>query len=154
MTILSIDIGTTTGWCIRAGSATVSGTIDLSPGRFQGGGMRFLRFRAWLVEMHTQTPFRVVYFEEVRAHKGTDAAHIYGGLMAILTSFCEEQHIPYKGVPVQTIKKFMTGKGNAGKPEMIAAARKFGFSPIDDNEADAIGILLWALEQPEVKALS
>ena len=74
-------------------------------------------------------------------------------LMAILTSFCEENKIPYQGVPVQTIKKFMTGKGNAGKPEMIAAARKFGFSPVDDNEADAIGILLWALEQPEAKAL-
>jgi len=29
---------------------------------------------------------------------------------------------------------------------MINAARKRGFSPVDDNEADAIAILLWAIE--------
>ena len=29
---------------------------------------------------------------------------------------------------------------------MIAAVRARGYSPVDDNEADAIAILLWALE--------
>ncbi len=29
---------------------------------------------------------------------------------------------------------------------MIAAARKRGFSPADNNEADAIAILHWAIE--------
>jgi hypothetical protein len=28
---------------------------------------------------------------------------------------------------------------------MIAAARARGFSPADDNEADAIALLLWAI---------
>ena len=32
------------------------------------------------------------------------------------------------------------------KEAMIAAARSRGFSPADDNEADAIAILFWALE--------
>ena len=39
-----------------------------------------------------------------------------------------------------------TGKGNANKDAMIAAARARGFTPTDDNEADAIAILLWAIE--------
>ena len=39
-----------------------------------------------------------------------------------------------------------TGKGNANKDAIIAAARARGFSPVDDNEADAIAILLWAME--------
>ena len=38
---------------------------------------------------------------------------------------------PNRGVPVGTIKRHVTGKGNA---------------PVDDNEADAIALLLWALE--------
>ena len=38
------------------------------------------------------------------------------------------------------------GKGNADKQAMIAAVRERGFEPGDDNEADAIAILLWALE--------
>ena len=54
--------------------------------------------------------------------------------------------IPYQGVPVGTIKRLITGKGNADKAAVIAAVRARGFSPADDNEADAIAILLWAIE--------
>ena len=54
--------------------------------------------------------------------------------------------MPYQGVPVGTIKRHATGKGNAPKEAMIAAARGRGFSPADDNEADAIALLLWAVE--------
>ena len=52
--------------------------------------------------------------------------------------------LAYQGVPVGTIKRFATGKGNADKAAVIAALRERGFSPTDDNEADAIAILLWA----------
>ena len=60
-----------------------------------------------------------VYFEEVRRHMGVDSAHVYGGLLATLTAWCEHHQIPYQGVPVGTIKKNATGKGNASKDEMI-----------------------------------
>jgi Holliday junction resolvasome RuvABC endonuclease subunit len=66
--------------------------------------------------------------------------------MATLTSWAELRGIPYEGVPVGTIKRHATGKGNADKEAMIAAARERGFSPADDNEADAIAILHWAIE--------
>jgi hypothetical protein len=64
-----------------------------------------------------------VYFEEVRRHAGVDAAHAYGGFMAHLTAWCEHHQIPYQGVPVGTIKKHATGKGNANKDQMIGAVR-------------------------------
>ena len=44
--------------------------------------------------------------EEVRRHAGTDAAHVYGGLMATLTAWAELRGVPYEGVPVGTIKRF------------------------------------------------
>jgi len=66
--------------------------------------------------------------------------------MAVLTAWAEMRGVPYQGVPVGTIKKSATGKGNASKAMMIEAARKRGFFPKDDNEADAIAILLWALK--------
>ncbi|MDD9929155.1 MAG: hypothetical protein OXR03_25290, partial [Rhodospirillaceae bacterium] len=91
-------------------------------------------------------PVAAIWFEEGRRHVGTDAAHGFGGLMASLTSWAEIRGIPYQGVPVGTIKKHATGKGNAPKQAMIDAARARGFSPADDNEADAIAILFWALE--------
>jgi Holliday junction resolvasome RuvABC endonuclease subunit len=82
----------------------------------------------------------------VRRHVGTDAAHVFGGLLASLTAWAETTGVPYQSVPVGTIKQHVTGKGNAPKEAMIAAARARGFSPADDNEADAIAILLWAIE--------
>lgn len=143
MTILALDLGTTTGWALSAGGIIMSGTWNLEPSRYDGGGMRFVKFKSRLNEIHAANAVEHVGFEEVRRHAGTDAAHVYGGLMAVLTEWCESHapKIPYEGIPVGTIKKFATGNGRAGKPLMIAAARSWGFEPTDDNEADALALL-------------
>ena len=147
-TILALDLGTTTGWAIRDfGGLITSGTVSFKPSRYDGGGMRYLRFTNWLTELDRLSgPIEAIYYEEVRRHAGTDAAHVFGGLLAVLTSWGELRGVPYQGVPVGTIKKHASGKGNANKQAMIDAARKRGFNPADDNEADAIAILLWAIE--------
>jgi len=147
-TILALDLGTTTGWAIRGYDGLItSGTASFKPGRYDGGGMRYLRFTNWLTEIDRLSgPIETIHFEEVRRHAGTGAAHVYGGLMASLTSWGELRGVPYEGVPVGTIKKYLTGQGNANKQAMIDAAGKRGFNPADDNEADAIAILLWAIE--------
>ena len=147
-TILALDLGTTTGWALRGFDGLItSGTASFKPGRYDGGGMRYLRFTNWLTEIDRLSgPIEAIYFEEVRRHAGTDAAHVFGGLLAVLTSWAELRGVPYQGVPVGTIKRHVTGHGNAPKQAMIDAARQRGFSPADDNEADAIAILLWAIE--------
>jgi hypothetical protein len=61
-------------------------------------------------------------------------------------AWAETTSVSYQGVPIGTIKRHVTGTGNASKEAMFAAARARGFSPADDNEADAIAILLWATE--------
>jgi hypothetical protein len=147
-TILALDLGTTTGWALRAPDGLItSGTVSFRPSRYDGGGMRYLRFTNWLTELDQLSgPIAAIWYEEVRRHAGTDAAHVYGGLMATLTAWAELRGVPYQGVPVGTIKRHATGKGNVGKEAMVAAMRGRGFSPADDNEADAIAVLLWALE--------
>ena len=147
-TILALDLGTTTGWAIRAFDGLItSGTVSFKPGRFDGGGMRYLRFTDWLTEIDRLSgPIEAIFYEEVRAHRGVDASHVYGGLMATLTAWAELRGVPYAGVPVGTIKRHATGHGNANKQAMSDVARARGFSPADDNEADAIALLLWAIE--------
>jgi Holliday junction resolvasome RuvABC endonuclease subunit len=147
-TLLALDLGTSTGWAVRtAGEVILSGTVSFRPSRYDGGGMRYLRFRAWLDELAEDAGgLAAIWFEEVRRHIGTDAAHAYGGFLATLTAWAEARGVPYQGVAVGTIKRHAAGKGNANKLAMIAAVRARGFSPADDNEADAIAILLWALE--------
>lgn len=147
--ILALDLGTTTGWALRpTGGPIAHGWMSLKGGRYEGGGMRYLRFSRWLHEIYgTAGDINAVYFEEVRRHASTDAAHVYGGLMATLTAWCESRNIPYSGVPVGTIKKHATGKGNAGKDDILAAMQALGHPVTDDNEADALALLNWALEQ-------
>jgi Holliday junction resolvasome RuvABC endonuclease subunit len=116
--------------------------------RFEGGGMIFLRFKRWLTELKSScNGLDAIYFEEVRKHLGIDAAHKYGGFLAQLTSWCEHHQIPYQGVAVGTIKKHITGKGNASKAEVIEAIKSKGFAPIDDNEADSLALLDFTMKQ-------
>jgi hypothetical protein len=147
-TLLALDLGTTTGWALRNHHGLVlSGTVSFRPSRYDGGGMRYLRFTNWLTELDQLSgPIAAIWYEEVRRHVGTDASHVYGGLMATLTAWAELRGVPYAGVPVGAIKLHATGKGNAPKEAMIAAARARGFDPGDDNEADALAILFWAIE--------
>ena len=149
--LLALDLGTTTGWALRTPECQIAhGFMSFKSQRFEGGGMRYLRFRRWLTEMKSTVAgtqgIGAVYFEEVRRHLGVDAAHVYGGLLATLTAWCEHHQIPYQGVPVGTIKRHVTGKGNASKGEVIAAMRARGHAVTDDNEADALAILHWAME--------
>ena len=148
--VLALDLGGATGWALRGHDGHItSGTVEFRNDRWQGGGMRFLRFRKWLTEVkHASDGLDQVAFEEVRSHAGTDAAHLFGKWLAILTAWCEHHSIAYQGVPVGTIKRFATGRGNADKAAMVAAMRARGFRPSDDNEADALAILLWALDAP------
>ena len=157
--VLALDLGTTTGWALRLADLSVThGFISFKSQRFEGGGMRYLRFRRWLDEVLATTAGQsdpaalgAVYFEEVRRHLGVDAAHVYGGLLATLTAWCEHHQIPYQGVPVGTIKRHVTGKGNASKAEVLAAMRAKGFATSDDNEADALAVLQWGLSQQLVE---
>ena len=155
-TIFALDLGTITGWALRAPEGQIAhGFVSFKSQRFEGGGMRYLRFRRWLTEMKATVAgtqgLGAVYFEEVRRHMGVDAAHVYGGLLATLTAWCEHHQIPYQGVPVGTIKRHATGKGKAGKEEVIAAMRSRGFAPGCDNQADALALLDWALSQGGVQ---
>jgi Holliday junction resolvasome RuvABC endonuclease subunit len=59
-------------------------------------------------------------------------------MVGVLKCLCALQSIDLACYSASEIKKFATGKGNANKPEMIAAAVELGYNPQDDNEADAI----------------
>ena len=152
MNLLALDLGTTTGYCALINGVKTHDTVSFKPSRVSGGGERFLRFQRWLVDFGSANAVSEIVFEEVRRHRGTDAAHVYGGLLACLTAHCEAQQIAYTGYPVGEIKKFWTGKGNADKVAMIKTANEKGFTVSDDNEADAIAILHLHLDRINANA--
>ena len=152
MRVIALDLGTRTGFAIQSGRTTISGTMDFTPKRFESSAMRFVRFRQWITELVMDGPCHIA-FEEVRRHMGTDAAHCYGGLLAHLLEITEVNGIACEGIPVGTIKRHATGKGNAGKPLMIdAALNRWPHQDVqDDNHADALCLLDYILTRDKIR---
>lgn len=144
--ILGLDPALSCGWALldEDGQRVASGAWDLAPrGRWEGGGMPLLRLRAALLELLTAHPVRAIAYEEVRRHMSTDSAHSYGEIVGVVKLVGDGKRVPFTSIPVGTIKSRATGKGNAGKPEMIAAAlTRWGVACETDDEADA----LWCAE--------
>jgi crossover junction endodeoxyribonuclease RuvC len=144
MKILALDLGNKMGYALSNDGVISSGTIKHKNTKSLVGH-QYLHFRYWLGNvLFSFDSLDVIYYEDVRRHLGTDAAHVYGGYLATLQAFCCEKTIKLVPVAVGTIKKHWTGKGNANKYEMIKEARQRGFEPADDNEADALAILDYA----------
>jgi len=156
MIILTLDLGSNVGWALyNADNEQVisSNTQKFKAGKFDSPNKRWHDFGIWLKEIKQQYgEINSVYFEQVDflSSRSTAWPHFYGGLLAKLFDFCEHHNIMYSGVSVGTIKKHITGKGNAGKEQVIAAIRALGHAPCDDNEADALALMHYALDQEEL----
>ena len=143
MNILALDIATKTGWKTK----TASGTWDLKPNRGESEGMRVVRFKSKVKELVSMEGITIIAYERPAGmHKAS--IMVASEMVGVLKDLCIEMNINLACYSAQQIKKFATGKGNAGKPEMIEAAKKLGYSPVDDNEADAIH--LYHLAQKDV----
>ena len=142
-TILALDMATKTGWA----SPSTSGVEDFKKRAGDSRGMIFIRFEAWLNEIIDLVEPKMIVYERPHA-RGRAANEVLNGLLAFLTKVCEARQIQYTDCPSTTLKKFATGRGNAGKEQMMAAYReRWGSDPIDDNHADARWLLAWAQEQ-------
>lgn len=147
LTVLALDLGTITGWAVAPrGGVLRSGSFELQPSKLGGNGRRWIAFREWLTSTAREVGgVHAVYYEDVKNHAGTIAAHVYGGYLAMLEAWCAANNIPLHGVGVGTVKKHFTGNGAAKKPAMIAEAERRGIKVIDDNHADAIAILAYGV---------
>lgn len=151
MKILALDLGTTTGWAFYSGLPRwLHGAWKLAPKKHEDSGMRLVKLQNSLEQFKT---LDLIVYEEISFAQKGSAAVVYGELLGTLKLYAKANNIRYTGVPVGTIKKHATGKGNAGKDAMIDAAnKKFTFlqEPLgkkDHDIADALWILDWAINE-------
>jgi len=133
MNILALDIATNTGWKTK----TTSGVWNLKPNRGESEGMRVVRFKAKVNELIGLEDIDLIAYERPAGmHKSS--IMVASEMVGVLKDLCIEKNIELACYSANEIKKFATGKGNANKQMMIDKAIELGFSPQDDNEADAI----------------
>jgi len=76
------------------------------------------------------------------AFSRANQAHNLGGLGWIIRVMMTEENVPFTVVGTGQVKKFATGKGNAGKPEiMLGVFKRWGEELTNDNAADAFVLM-------------
>ena len=156
MVFLALDQATTTGWAVTDDSGNIlgSGVWHLADRKRTGEsrGMRYIRFETELNRAIEQWKPSLIVHEQTLL-RGGDATEIANGLKALILKAAVEHGIEVSCVHTSELKKWATGDGRAEKPAMIKAATGFRlfqwdgpeYHPlIDDNEADATLIALWA----------
>lgn len=148
MGVLFLDLGIRTGWAYKGPEDVVKSGVEYFPLPIQvdiysRGGTRFLKFHTWLKKILDELgDVTHVVYELVQGHRGATASNAYGGFMAILTMECHARSIVYQALPAKTLKKLMTGRGDANKQDMMEAVRQHGYDFNDDNEADALALMI------------
>ena len=152
--ILALDLGTRTGYAIRENGRVESGVQVFDVKRGESPGMRYIRFNRWLDDVcragldavfgRDGLAVGLIVYEQTH-HRGGAATEVAAGFATRAQEFCARHGLEHAAVHSATLKKFATGRGNAKKPEMIAAARqRFGYPVADDNEDDALWLLAYA----------
>lgn len=110
-------------------------TFTIGPGKHAVGDERLTMIRAQIMASLIVPPAVVVIEGPVLR---SQAALALGLLHGVIRAALMDDGIPYVLVPPATLKKYATGKGNAGKPEMaVALFKRFGLELGDDNQVDA-----------------
>lgn len=136
--ILALDLGTKTGWALRLQGRFEHGVQEFVVKRGESPGMRYVRFNRWLRETGTYATF-IAY--EAPHHRGGAATEVANGFATRVQEFCAEMGAEHTAVHTATLKKWLTGSGNAKKPEMMAAVAARWCAVETDDEADAIALL-------------
>ena len=156
LTVLALDLATTTGFAVLGGGLVTSGSVcfarrkgrKLTPDEHEG--IAYIRFQRWVREAIAEYKPEVIAFEEPMGNfKNAAARNIIVGFRGILMSTAAYYDREPVGFPQTKLKQYATGKGNSDKEAMMAAARRmYPHLPFtDDNEADALHVLHLYLEE-------
>lgn len=133
--ILALDIATECGYYSLHGS----GTWNFWPSRSRNQGHTYKAFYDTLTAFVSAHGIRQLVVEDLNVNAHFTDLRKLGQLHGVMLLVCEQYDLlPPAYVNVGALKKWSTGNGRAGKPEMIAACvHNYRFHPGDDNEADA-----------------
>lgn len=138
---LSFDLSRkSTGIITWVGDYPVMAGIVALPANLPLGG-QLSHWAKFLGNTHLLLDVQAIAYEDAR---GVNKAHaeVLFGMTGILKALAYDRDIQMVGFGQATVKKALTGKGNALKPEMVAAAKQrwpeLGITT--DDEADALGV--------------
>lgn len=146
--VLALDVATHTGFH----SVHSSGTMDFTESMRRNNNKQHKAFRDWLIDYITTHDIKQIVAEDVSAGSslgGFKSSVKLAEFRGILFEVCDELDLPEPTlVNPSTCKKWATGNGKADKKMMIDyCIKRWGITPIDDNEADATHIFMYYIRK-------
>ncbi len=151
--LLTLDLSLNeTGYCVQTGNTTKSGIIKPPKDLSQYGKIEYnLKTILDLVEEHK---ILLVGIESAAFGMKSSSMNILAEQQGVIKYELKKRNLGVIEVAISSIKKFITGKGNAKKTDMIAALRdKHNILTKNNNECDAIGIYMYLKAQDHVFTL-
>ena len=152
--VLALDLGTFTGWALRVDGKLESGVQEFTVTRRESPGMRYVMFNRWLRQIaeplnDAAADGRVAILAyEMPHHRGGAATEVLTGLTTRVQEYAARYELNHVGVHTLTLKKWVSGHGNASKTAIAEAVQRRGWLPagthahaLTDDELDAIGLL-------------
>ena len=137
------------------------GTKNFKKERGSSDGILFRRFSKWFGDFIFPwvTEHEVTLCYEIAHHRGEAATRLGMAFTTRIIEVCDKyrfdkngkpttlnEEFQYLGVRSNVMKKNFTGFGNATKEQMMQEASSWLDTPItDDNEADAIALVYYAM---------
>ena len=142
MSILALDIATRTGWALSSGR---SGVLDLSKYKHDYGDMGY-QLAKWFWQMIREHAVTIVVVERPFYRGAAKSVYMLNGLAFVVQMAAAMKVVERREYTVFDVRLRLLGKKKATKAEVIKWAEDQGFEPEDDNEADALALLTYALE--------
>ncbi len=147
--ILAIDPGNNLGYCIGKSNGNIisSGVYFLKKPSEKNNSKRLLNLLEWLHEINKQYKIEYICIEAARNMRNYTGMLSVAEICAVIKLFSAMNNIECKEYSAKSIKKYITGSGNANKQDMIDSIKqKYNLKIINDNEADAIGIFKFSIK--------
>ena len=151
LTILAIDPGAHTGWAVRSangGQSRYDSDVWENPHKDpKFVGSYLIAFRKCIADLmrKAQPNLVIMCLTFAKGWAGEKQTMCRGVVFEEATKRGVAHALK---LPESSVKRYVAGSGNAPKNAVIAAVNKrLGLSITDDNEADAVALLLYYIDQ-------
>lgn len=164
--IIALDLSKrSTGWAVWQDGWDMPryGSVQLGS-EFTGDGQTYVKLHHVLRDLRmTICKFETLYFEEpinpaqLTGHTNIDTLRVLSGLAAHALSYSYAMGVTAQAVNIMAWRKFFVGKMPRGtksrdlKDYTIERCQQYGWKPRTNDEADALGILDYAIDMQGIR---
>lgn len=147
--VIALSLGYKTGWALRHPSgAAETGTMEFYERAGERHGLQFARFTHWLNSLNRAPGgIPVVRFWIERNPVRNMDTQVYDAMVGVLTCWCEVRGKNYGGYGDFEMRKYASANFAAPDEELIRGARAWGYHVKNEQEAKAVHLLRYALEE-------